>query len=413
MKFYIGLVAILISNFAFAQSKSKRVLFIGNSYTYYNNMPNLVNSLANSVGDTVIHDSHAPGGETFQGHASNSTTLSKIQQGNWDFVVLQEQSQRPAFPIFQVGNSVFPYAKDLVNKIRQSNPCTEPVFYMTWGRKNGDPTNCQYYAPLCTYEGMDDLLRERYEMMADSNSALLSPVGAVWRYLRTNHTSIELYDADESHPSLAGSYAAAVTFYTVIFRKDPSLLTFNSTLNSTDAQIIRNAVKTIVYNDLLNWNIGKFDPKAQFTSTQTDVSTYTFQNLSQEATNYHWDFGDWITSTEENPTHYFQAIGNFTVTLNAKKCNYSDVYTQTINITQVGLENEHINTINVYPNPSSDFINIQNVNSPFSIVDINGKTVLNGVLNPENSSINLKDLEPGLYFINILNSNQVFKIVRK
>lgn len=413
MKFYIGLVAILISNFAFAQSKSKRVLFIGNSYTYYNNMPNLVNSLANSVGDTVIHDSHAPGGETFQGHASNSTTLSKIQQGNWDFVVLQEQSQRPAFPIFQVENSVFPYAKDLVNNIRQSNPCTEPVFYMTWGRKNGDPTNCQYYAPLCTYEGMDDLLRERYEMMADSNSALLSPVGAVWRYLRTNHTSIELYDADESHPSLAGSYAAAVTFYTVIFRKDPSLLTFNSTLNSTDAQIIRNAVKTIVYNDLLNWNIGKFDPKAQFTSTQTDVSTYTFQNLSQEATNYHWDFGDWITSTEENPTHYFQAIGNFTVTLNAKKCNYSDVYTQTINITQVGLENEHINTINVYPNPTSDLIYFQYIKSPFTIVDINGKTVLNGVLNPENSSINLKDLEPGLYFINILNSNQVFKIVRK
>lgn len=143
------------------------------------------------------------------------------------------------------------------------------------------------------------------------------------------------------------------------------------------------------------------------------MSTYTFQNLSQEATNYHWDFGDWITSTEENPTHYFQAIGNFTVTLNAKKCNYSDVYTQTINITQVGLENEHINTINVYPNPTSDLIYFQYIKSPFTIVDINGKTVLNGVLNPENSSINLKDLEPGLYFINILNSNQVFKIVRK
>ncbi len=407
------MVAILISNFVFAQSKSKRVLFIGNSYTYYNNMPSLVNSLANSVGDTIIHDSHAPGGETFQGHASNSTALSKIQQGNWDFVVLQEQSQRPSFPIQQVENSVFPYAKELVNKIRQSNPCTEPVFYMTWGRKNGDPTNCQFYAPLCTYEGMDDLLRERYEIMADSNAALLSPVGAVWRYIRTNHSSIELYDADESHPNLAGSYAAAVTFYTVIFRKDPTLLTYNSTLNSTDASTIRNAVKSVVFNDLLNWNIGKYDPSSQFTYTQTDVSTYTFQNQSLNATSYHWDFGDWITSTVDNPTHYYQTLGNYTVTLTAKKCNYSDVYTQTINITQVGLENESSSSISVYPNPTSDFIYIQNITSPFTMVDMNGKTVMNGVLNPENSSINLKDLAPGLYFINILNYKQVLKIVRK
>lgn len=413
MKIYIGLVAILLSNMVFAQNKTKRVLFLGNSYTFYNDMPAMVNSLANSVGDTIIHDSNTPGGQTFQGHSTNSTSISKIEQGNWDFVVLQEQSQLPSFPLGQVQNSVYPYAKQLVNKVRQENPCAEPVFYMTWGRKNGDPQNCPGWPAVCTYEGMDDLIRERYEYMADSNFALLSPVGAVWRYLRTNHPSLELYVADESHPSLAGSYAAAVSFYTIFFRKDPTLLSFNSTLSASNAQIIRNAVKSIVYNDLANWNVGNFEPKALFTVTQTDLSTFAFQNQSQFATNYTWDFGDWVTSTLQNPSHYYQSTGNFTVTLTAKKCNYSDVYTQTVTVNQVGIENEHINTINVYPNPTSDLIYFQYIKSPFTIVDINGKTVLNGVLNPENSSINLKDLEPGLYFINILNSNQVFKIVRK
>ena len=68
-----------------------------------------------------------------------------------------------------------------------------------------------------------------------------------------------MYNADESHPSIAGTYAAACCFYSSIFRNDPSQITFNSSLSEIDATNIRNAVKIVVYDQLLSWNIGLFD----------------------------------------------------------------------------------------------------------------------------------------------------------
>jgi hypothetical protein len=166
------------------------VLFLGNSYTYVNDLPKTIADMALSTNDTLIYDSNCPGGYTLQGHATNATSLNKIKQGNWDYVVLQEQSQYPSFPINQVETDVFPYAKLLDSLIHVSNPCAETVFYMTWGRKNGDASNCPSWPPVCTYNGMDSLLRLRYETMATSNKALLSPVSVVWKYLRTNNPLI-------------------------------------------------------------------------------------------------------------------------------------------------------------------------------------------------------------------------------
>jgi hypothetical protein len=204
-----------------------RALFIGNSYTNTNNLPDVIADLAASTGDSLIYDFNTPGGYTFQLHTTNAATLDKIALGTWDYVVLQEQSQQPSFPIEQVEVQVFPYAAELNDLILAANPCTETVFYMTWGRKNGDAFNCPTWPPVCTYEGMDDLLQERYIMMAEDNAAILSPVGKLWRHIRTYNPAIELYSGDESHPSTAGTYAAACSFYSVLYRKDPTLAVFD------------------------------------------------------------------------------------------------------------------------------------------------------------------------------------------
>ena len=237
-KYSISLIAFLISVGCYAQD-TYRALFLGNSYTYVNNLPQMITDMATSTGDVFIYDSNAPGGYTLQGHSSNATSLAKIAIGNWDYVVLQEQSQLPSFPISQVQTDVFPFAKMLDSTINADNPCVETVFYMTWGRKNGDASNCASWPPVCTYAGMDSLLDLRYRMMADSNNAIVSPVGRVWNYVRQLYPSLELYQPDESHPSVAGTYVAACTFYTVMFRKDPTDITFNSTLTPTDAANIR------------------------------------------------------------------------------------------------------------------------------------------------------------------------------
>ena len=124
---------------------------------------------------------------------------------------------------------------------------------MTWGRKDGDPQNGQYYPPLNTYEGMDSLLYARYMMMAEDNQSCVSPVGAVWHYIRDQYPDKELYQSDGSHPSYMGSYTAACSFYTTFTGRNPLDISWNGTLDAESADIAKNAVKRVVYDSLSAW----------------------------------------------------------------------------------------------------------------------------------------------------------------
>ncbi len=266
-------------------SQTKRALFIGNSYTAYYNMPQLVANMASTVGDNLIFSTSTVDGTSLFAHSTNTTTLNLIMQGGWDYVTLQEQSQNPSYSLSWVQSNVFPYATFLDSRINTYNPGAETIFYMTWGRKNGDAERCPTVPEVCTYVGMDDLTRERYMMMASDNHAIVSPVGAVWRYIRENYPSIELYDPDGSHPSPAGSFASACCFYTAIFRKDPTLLTYNYSLSSTDADRIRAVVKTVVFNNLLTWHIGEYDPDTQAPTTPTNLHS---DNITETGFRLSW-----------------------------------------------------------------------------------------------------------------------------
>ncbi|MFY7972724.1 MAG: T9SS type A sorting domain-containing protein, partial [Flavobacteriales bacterium] len=115
------------------------------------------------------------------------------------------------------------------------------------------------WPPVCTYEGMDDLLSERYMTMAADNEAIVSPVGELWRVIRTNHPEIDLYDTDGSHPSAVGSYAAAVAFFTTIFRADPTTITFDFNLSADITTIIKEEAKVLIFEQQAQWFIGTYD----------------------------------------------------------------------------------------------------------------------------------------------------------
>ena len=248
-KLFAFFFLLIFTLFAFAQAN--RVLFIGNSYTYVNNLAELIMRMMSSPGYNMDYQMSAPGGCTFQQHCTVSS--SYIQQDGWDYVVLQEQSQLPSFPESQFMQESYPYASSLCSMIRDYNPDAKIVFYMTWGRKNGDQQNCPYYPPLCTYQGMDSLLNLRYMMMAEDNHAWVSPVGAVWHYIRDHYPDYELYQSDESHPSYLGSYVAACCFYTVFTGRNPSNITWNGLLDEVTASIAKNAAKTVVFDSLWKW----------------------------------------------------------------------------------------------------------------------------------------------------------------
>lgn len=252
-----GAIWFLLPSTGLAQFSKRRVLFIGNSYTERNDLPLLTARVAASQGDTLLYNSNLIGGATLQEHASDAVSVSQIRTVGWDVLVLQEQSQRPALPLSEVRVNVFPFARQLDSLRRRANPQAETLFYMTWGRKNGDATNCSRWPPVCTYMGMDSLLQLRYLMMADSNRASVSPVGAVWRAIRQTYPGIELYNSDEQHPSLAGSYAAACCFYACLFRKNPALITFDAGLPAADAANIRAVVKRVVFDRLTDWRVSR------------------------------------------------------------------------------------------------------------------------------------------------------------
>ena len=391
--------------FLIGYSQTKRALFLGNSYTAANNLPNLVKNIALSMGDTLIVDQNTPGGYTFQGHSTNATTLGKINQGNWDYVILQEQSQRPSFPISQVNSDVIPYAVSLDNTIHASDPCTKTMFYMTWGRKNGDASNCAAWPPICTYKGMDDLLRQRYMLMADSLKAEVSPVGAVWRYIRNNFPNIELYQPDESHPSLAGSYAAACSFYTAMYKKDPTAITFNSNLTKGQADTIKMAAKAVVLDSLLYWNIDTTLITASFTYNVW-VKTVELYGAANNANSYRWIVEGKIYTTL-NAVHIFPDTGVYVVRFEAINGCDTAFHTESIWIRPIGIESNLIQKIKIFPNPADGELYIEGLDSysdySYSILDLQGKEILKGALNKK---IPLNGLTEGVYFLKISRDEQ-------
>ncbi len=407
MKIAIAILASLTCSITIGQSQTQRVLFLGNSYTAFNNLPQMVADVALSTGDTVIFDSNTPGGFTLEAHSTNETSLNKIKAGDWNYIVLQEQSQRPSLPIEQVIADVFPYARILDSIFNAFNPCGETVFFMTWGRKNGDASNCDIWPPVCTYEGMDSLLNLRYRMLADSNHAILSPVGAVWHYIRHNYPSIELYMADESHPSVAGSYAAACCFYSSLFRKDPTLVTFNPSLNQAYAANIRTAARLIVYDSLMNWHIGEYDPVTNFTYEITGNNQVAFTNSSENAETYLWDFGDGDTSTMVNPIHYYTIPGSYSVMLTSCKCTMQDTILQTINISSTGITKlpaDHLLSWSIYPIPVTKELKVKmNIEGDlnYKIFCWNGIEIQDGTLNNSEKQIPVASLPVGLYFLQL------------
>lgn len=329
MRFIIYIFLLLLSHQLVAQT-ARKVLFLGNSYTSVNNLPQLISNAAQSVGDTLFYDSYTPGGYTLQDHIQDANGTDKIKNQTWDYVVLQGQSQEP---VTKKGNFKGG-AGALNNYTNQYNSCSVIMLYVTWGRKNGDPSNCAKFPVMCTYLGMDTTLRNTYYDLAHDINAEVSPVSAVWQYLRNNHPGINLYQSDGSHPSLAGSYAAACCFYTTIFKKDPSLITYNPGLNATDAATIRSAVRSQVYNQLNSWDF-KQPPASDFNYMIGPGMNEVLlsHKYSPAVEQYAWTFGDGGTSAISNPSHSYSSNGTYKITLTTSTCDLQGIHTSTSDTT--------------------------------------------------------------------------------
>lgn len=380
-----------------ANAVKKSVLFIGNSYIYTNNVPEILEFICLANNDTLYRDQNTPGGYTLEAHSTNGITTSLINSQPWDIVILQEQSQRPAFPQSQVETDVYPYATDLYNKIKAHNSCTEVMFMMTWGYKNGDASNCAFYPPICTYSGMQDGIRTSYLRMALDNNANVAPVGAAWKVVRDSFPNIDLYSPDESHPSLSGSYLEACVLYASIFHKSPVGNTYTAGLNATDAEVLQSIAAIVTLDSLEQWQQYGNLPYARYLYSQT-ANTISFQNLSQRATGYSWDFGDGNISIAQDPVHTYARDSIYTVTLTAVNSCNTEVYTSLINtypdgVVAIRKENDAY----VYWQNGYNYLKLSKQRfDKLCVYDMNGKEVfVRGLLNGDDNI--LLPVSPGIY----------------
>lgn len=319
----LALFLSLITGISFAQQPTN-VLFIGNSFTHMNNMPKIFEHLAKSKGKNVFADSIAVSGSTLKAHSERPSTYKKMKSRKWDYVLIQGFSREFAEDSSVILKESIPYAKILIDSVLKTSPCAQIYFYMTWGYEKGYPEQ----PANDTYPKMQQRIWNGYMLMSDSLHYPVIPVGMVWKNIRETHPDIDLYFTDRYHPNALGSFTAACTAFASIYKESPVGGTAPKRVDSTYWKVIEQAAANIVLKNLNQYKLNQtrvFDiketPIMDFKIKETWLAAQ-FNNLTKNAGEYYWDFGDGTTSTQKNPKHYYKNSGTYTVTLHMKQnCN--------------------------------------------------------------------------------------------
>lgn len=229
------------------KDKKYSILFIGNSYTKNNSLPTeAFLPFAKAAGYDVRVESVLNGGHTLLGFASKDDTygaqvaarLSASNFGKYDYVVIQEQSLRPVTEVGKYYDGV----RALAGMIRAAG--ATPVIYSTWGRKTGSADLADLNM---TNESMTWALAAASDAISRELEIPVAYTGLAFFDVYTNSQSIELYASDLYHPSVNGTYLAAVTIFSRIFGVDPTEVEYNGKVASSVATVLREAARKAVF----------------------------------------------------------------------------------------------------------------------------------------------------------------------
>ncbi len=403
-----------------AQQDTLRALFLGNSYTNGNNLPQLTSNISAGKNKVLITDKVTPGGHTLNLHSSNSTSLSKIRQGGWDFVVLQEQSQIPTIDFYRY-NSMYPAAMRLEDSIRKYNPCANIVMFMTWGRRFGgqqcDGTMTHCSPVFVDFAHMQDSLESAYVEIGQLIDAYIAPVGMAWKKSILD-TSFVLHTSDNSHPNARGSYLAACVFHQVFWNESAVGTSFNHTLSSSDALFFQTTADSVVQDTTKDWNLDINRVFADFyTLSSGDTVLFMNQSQSRQPVSYFWDFGDGDTSSLESPFHIFSHPGTYNVKLIVTHCSNKDSVSYPVQITSIDERTTNFD-LNLSPNPNHGrfVVNSGKVMVSEMIYDPKGRLL--GEFSKQGSQLefNIHNYPSGLYLLRVNfedGSSAVWRFIKK
>lgn len=192
------------------------VLFVGNSYVYFNDLPAMVEAIAAARDGPVVRAvAHTHGGMTLRRHLEDGhlpALLSGVPEdgGDWDVVVLQEQSALgapydPDVGVLSSPEAFYGAARDLAKMIRADG--ATPALYMTWAKE--------------AFPEQSQPLSQAYRSIGAELDATVAPVGEAWAEVHRVRPGFGLHVADGSHPNPAGSYLAACVIYAALTGTSP------------------------------------------------------------------------------------------------------------------------------------------------------------------------------------------------
>lgn len=223
--------------------KLMQVLFIGNSFTYFNDMPYTFLSMIRTLDPEARVESVAYGGYTLAQYADESTevgklVISKMVSYEWDYIILQEQSTLPCTDESGFVSSV----KKL--SLIASQVGAKVILYQTWAYADGSE---KLESTGMTYDEMAGKLKKAYKRAAEESGATVAPVGDLFSYVtRSDHITRLLNSNDNYHPSTSGSYLAACVIYRTITGKSTIGLPCPSNVSLYNLSVVQKLTDSII-----------------------------------------------------------------------------------------------------------------------------------------------------------------------
>jgi hypothetical protein len=186
----------------------KTILFVGNSFNYYNNSLHGHVRLLERAADPAAEKHMVFKSMTISGgflHEQAPALPAMLKSRHWDVVVLQGNSTEPLPSNKKHHDDFMATAKTFDKEIDAAGAQT--AFFMTWAYQD---------KPEMTAE-----LAAEYEAIGNQTDALVVPVGLAFAKVRETRPSLVMHVEDKMHPTLPGTYLAACTFYAALFGKTP------------------------------------------------------------------------------------------------------------------------------------------------------------------------------------------------
>ncbi len=192
------------------------ILFIGNSFTFYNDMPTMVMDIGLSNDLDIRVEQISYGGYDLSDYIEDSSddlqeVIDKLGEREWDYVILQEHSSKPYYDKEEFLSSV-----DTLSQIIKDNGA-EVILFSTWSYRDG---SSKLSSTGLTYTEFYNALTSAYEEAAELSNTSIAPVGTAFYNLTMEQPEINLLVSDDFHPRVEGSYVTAYIFYTQIFGEE-------------------------------------------------------------------------------------------------------------------------------------------------------------------------------------------------